>query len=277
MKNAISIHSLSYSYGNFSVLSAISLKVDQGIFFTVIGPNGSGKSTLMKILAGILKFKKGKISIAGKSLKKYSGRELARHVAYVPQTVSVEFPFTVEELVLLGRAPHQGMLGINSEKDHFIAEQAMNFTDTRNLAKKKIDRISGGERQRVFMARAVCQQPEIMLLDEPASALDLAHQVKLMDLLERLKNETGITIIMVSHDINLAAMYSDAMLLIKNGSVIKQGTAAEVIKPSILEDIFGCPFFVDTNPAGNSPRISPIPEKFKVKFPSSHSNFKLRP
>jgi len=264
MKNAIAIHSLSYSYGNFSVLSTISFNVEQGIFFTVIGPNGSGKSTLMKILAGILKFKKGKISIAGKNLKKYSGKELARHVAYVPQTVSAEFPFTVEELVLLGRSPHQGMLGINSEKDHLIAEQAMDFTDTRILARKKINRISGGERQRAFIARAVCQQPELMLLDEPASALDLAHQVKLMDLLERLKNETGITIIMVSHDINLAAMYSDAMLLINNGSVIKQGTAAEVIKPSVLEDIFGCPFYVDTNPAGNSPRISPIPEKFKL-------------
>ena len=274
MKNAIAIHSLSYSYGNFNVLSKISFKVEQGIFFTVIGPNGSGKSTLMKILAGILKFKKGKISIAGKSIKKYSGRELARHVAYVPQTVSAEFPFTVEELVLLGRSPHQGMLGINSEKDHLIADQAMEFTDTRSLSKKKIDRISGGERQRVFIARAVCQQPEIMLLDEPASALDLAHQVRLMDLLERLKNETGITIIMISHDINLAAMYSDAMILIKNGCVVKQGTAEEVIKPSILDDIFECSFLVDRNPAGNCPRISPIPEKFKLKFPFSHSNFK---
>ncbi len=274
MKNAIAIHSLSYSYGNASVLSTISFKVEQGLFFTVIGPNGSGKSTLMKILAGILKFKKGKISIAGKSIKKYSGRELARHVAYVPQTVSAEFPFTVKELVLLGRSPHQGMLGINSEKDHLIAEQAMDFTDTMALSKKKIDQISGGERQRVFIARAVCQQPEIMLLDEPASSLDLAHQVRLMDLLERLKNETGITIIMVSHDINLAAMYSDTIILIKNGSVIKQGTATEVITPSILDDIFGCSFTVDTNPAGNCPRISPIPEKFRLKVPSSYPDSK---
>lgn len=264
MKKAITVDSLSYSYGNSSVLSTISFKVEQGKFFTVIGPNGSGKSTLMKILAGILKFKKGKIAIAGKSIKEYSGKELARHIAYVPQAVSEEFPFTVEELVLLGRSPHQGMLGINSEKDLLIAEQAMDFTDTRVLSKKKIDRISGGERQRVFIARAICQQPEIMLLDEPASALDLAHQIRLMDLLERLKNKTGITIIMVSHDINLAAMYSDTIILIKNGKIINQGTAPEVIKPSILNDIFGCSFLVDTNPVLNCPRISPVPEKSNV-------------
>lgn len=183
-------------------------------------------------------------------------------MAYVPQIVSAEFPFTVEELVLLGRSPHQGMLGMNSRTDHIIADQAMDFTDIRALSKKKIDRISGGERQRVFMARAICQKPEIMLLDEPASALDLAHQVRLMDLLDRLKKETGITIVMVSHDINLAAMYSDAMVLIKNGKIVQKGTAIEVIKPKILDNIFGCSFIVDTNPIGDCPRISPIPEKF---------------
>ncbi len=265
MEKAISINSLSYSYGNDRVLSEVSYDVEKGSFFNVIGPNGSGKSTLMKVLAGVLRYKKGRVLVSGKNLTNYSGKELARHVAYVPQTASAEFPFTVEELVLLGRSPHQGMLGINSEKDHFIANQAMDFTDIKALSEKKIDRVSGGERQRVFIARAICQQPEIMLLDEPASSLDLAHQIKLMDLLERLKNETHITIIMVSHDINLAAMYSDAMVLIKNGSVVKQGSAAEVIKPSILNDIFQCSFLVDENPAGNCPRISPIPEKFKGK------------
>ncbi len=263
MEKAISIRSLSYSYGNDCVLSQISFNIEKSSFFTIMGPNGSGKSTLMKILAGILKYRQGEIVLSEKSIKNYSGKKLARHVAYVPQIASAEFPFTVKELVLLGRSPHQGMLGMNSEKDHFIADQAMDFTDIRALSEKKINRISGGERQRVFIARAICQQPEIMLLDEPASALDLAHQIKMMDLLERLKNETGITIVMVSHDINLAAMYSDAMVLIKNGKIVQTGTAKDVIKPSILNNVFGCFFIVDTNPAGNCPRISPVPEKFQ--------------
>ncbi len=263
IKKAVSIQSLSYAYGNERVLSEISLQVDKGSFFTIIGPNGSGKSTLMKILAGILKYKKGKISVSGKNLKKYSGRELARHVAYVPQTTHAEFPFTVEEFVLLGRSPHQGLLGINSEDDYLIANRAMKFTGINALSEKKINLISGGERQMVFIAKAICQQPEIMFLDEPASSLDLAHQIKLMDLLERLKNETSTTIIMVSHDINIAVMYSDSMALMKNGNIIKQGEPETIITPSILNDIFKCSFLVDTNPIGKCPRISPIPKKFQ--------------
>ncbi len=263
MQKAISINALSYSYGDDCVLSDISFDIEKSSFSAVIGPNGSGKSTLMKILAGILRYKKGKILLSGKSLKKYSGKKLARHAAYVPQIASTEFPFTVNELVLLGRSPHQGMLGMNSKKDHMIADQAMEFTDIMALSQKSINRISGGERQRVFIARAICQQPEILLLDEPASALDLAHQIRLMDLLERLKKETDITIVMVSHDINLAAMYSDAMVLIKNGKIVRTGTASDVIQPVVLNEIFGCPFIVDINPMGNCPRISPIPEKFR--------------
>ncbi len=262
-EKAISIQSLSYSYGNNYVLSNISFEVEKGCFFTIIGPNGSGKSTLMKILAGILRYKQGEILIKGKNLKKYSGKQLARHAAYVPQTISADFPFTVKEFILLGRSPHQGILGLNSETDHIIAERAMKFTDTTALSKREINNISGGERQRVFIAKAICQQSGILLLDEPASSLDLAHQIRLMDLLERLKNETSTTIIMVSHDINLAAMYSDSMAFIKDGSIVEKGSAKRIITPSILNKIFQCSFLVDTNPVSRCPRISPIPEKFK--------------
>jgi len=177
--------------------------------------------------------------------------------------ISADFPFTVKEFILLGRSPHQGILGLNSERDLIIAEKAMKFTDTTALSKREINNISGGERQRMFIAKVICQQSEILLLDEPASSLDLAHQIRLMDLLERLKNETSVTIIMVSHDINLAAMYSDAMVLIKDGRMVKKGTPQEIVRPSILSKIFQCPFLVDTNPVARCPRVSPIPEKFK--------------
>lgn len=260
---AVSIKGLSHAYGKIRVLDDLCFDVSRGSFFTIIGPNGSGKSTLMRLISGVLRYGKGEIRVAGKPLKLYKGRELARKVAYVPQTVSAEFPFTVEELVLLGRSPHQGVLGMNSREDYNAARQAMAFTNVDHLGERTLDQISGGERQRVFIARAISQDPQIMLLDEPASALDLAHQVMLMDLLDRLKQETGITIIMVSHDINLAAIYSDEMVLIAGGRVVKKGVAAHVLDARVLEEIFGCPFMIDTNPLGNVPRIFPVPEKFR--------------
>lgn len=259
---AVTVDSLDYSYDKLNVLSKVSFNVETESFFSIIGPNGSGKSTLMKILAGILKYKKGEIFISGKSLENYSKKELARHTAYVSQNVAAEFPFTVEEIVLLGRAPHQGLLGMHSEYDQKTVEHAMEITDIVHLAARRIDQVSGGERQRVLIARAICQEPEIMLLDEPASALDLAHQIQLMDLLEKLKHKTGITIIMISHDINLAAMYADSMILINNGMVVKSGTPCDVLESKILKKTFGCSFLIDSNPLGNFPRIFPVPARY---------------
>lgn len=264
MGPAISIRHLSHAYGKVNVLEDLSFEVERGVFFTIIGPNGSGKSTLMRLVSGVLSHGQGEIKIADRSLKTYSGRGLARKIAYVPQTVSQAFPFTVEELVLLGRSPHQGILGMNTRQDYDAAHQAMGFTNVDHLGQRTLDQISGGERQRVFIARAICQDPEIMLLDEPASALDLAHQVMLMDLMDQLKRETGITIVMVSHDINLAAMYSDHMVLLAGGRVVKEGNPHTVLDPLILEEIFGCPFLVDLNPLGNVPRIFPIPGRFRT-------------
>ena len=265
MAAVLSIRHLTHAYARVKVLDDLSFDVEEGAFFTIIGPNGSGKSTLMRLISGVLAPGHGEIKIVGRSLKRFSGRELAKKIAYVPQIVSQAFPFTVEELVLLGRSPHQGLLGINTGKDYDAARRAMGFTNVDHLARRTLDQISGGERQRVFIARAICQEPEIMLLDEPASALDLAHQVMLMDLLERLKCETGTTIVMVSHDINLAAMYSDRMVLLSGGRLVKEGAPATVLDESILEEIFGCPFLVDLNPLGNLPRIFPIPGRFRLQ------------
>jgi iron complex transport system ATP-binding protein len=263
MTPAINVTYLSWTYGSYTVLNHVGFQVEASSFFTIIGPNGSGKSTLMKLMAGVLKLDQGEIRISGKPLNRYPGRVLARTVAYVPQSVSVEFPFSVEEVVLLGRSPHQGLLGMTSDKDHDMARQTMKFTDSLHLARRRMDQISGGERQRVFIARAICQQPDIMLLDEPASALDFAHQIRLMDLLERLRTETGMTIVMVSHDINLAALYSDAMLLLSKGRVVGTGTPDQVLDCQTLESVFGCSFIVETNPFRPVPMIFPIPAKYK--------------
>ncbi|MCP4627491.1 MAG: ABC transporter ATP-binding protein, partial [bacterium] len=172
------------------------------------------------------------------------------------------FPFTVTEFVLMGRSPYQGMLGIPREKDIEIADRAISFTDVRHLKNRKLDQLSGGERQRVFIARAICQETQIILLDEPTASLDLAHQIRVMDLMEKLKKEKDVTVVMVSHDVNLAAMYGDTLLLLKDGKIIGQGTPDDVLTFEILEKAYGCTLLVDENPLGKFPRVIPVPGKF---------------
>ena len=262
MNPAITTSNLSHSFGKRNVLRQLSFSVDRGIFFVIIGPNGSGKTTLMKLLAGIFKLQKGQVEILGRSNRSYTPRALARAIAFVPQRLPLDLPFTVGETVLLGRAPYQGRLGLESKKDLEIAKQAMHFTEVDHLAGATIAQLSGGEQQRVFIARAICQEPEIMLLDEPTASLDLAHQVKVMDLMEKLKHEKAITVIMVSHDVNLAGMYSDQVLLLKDGEVVCRGIPSEVLSYRRLEETYGCKLVVDKSPMGGFPRITLVPGRY---------------
>jgi iron complex transport system ATP-binding protein len=258
---SIRIKNLSYSFGDSTVLSKICLHVKKGEFFTIIGPNGSGKTTLMKLSAGILK-SKNQIIIAGKPIEKYGARHLAKTIAFVPQQVPVQFPFSVREIVLSGRAPHQGLLGLENRKDTRKVEEAIHFTGLQNMEHRKIDQLSGGECQRVFIAAAICQGAGIILLDEPTSALDLAHQVRIMDLMVRLKKEHQKTIVMISHDINLASMYSDTICLMKKGHIAQTGSPEKVLDLKTLEEIYGCRLMVDNFLPGNAPGTIPLPEKY---------------
>ena len=264
MSSALVVHNVSYAYGMTPILKNISFSVQKGSFYIIIGPNGSGKTTLMRIMAGSGKFQKGRVEIMGRHGRQYSRPELARTIAFVPQNISDDFSFTVREVVLMGRSPHQGVLGLERKEDGKILKQAMAFTGVEHLAHRKIDQLSGGERQRVFIARAICQEPRIILLDEPTAALDLAHQVRIMDLMEKLKNEKGVTVIMVSHDINLAAMYGDCLLLLKEGRIVSQGRTDEVLTFGTLEKAYGCLLLVDKSPLGDFPRITPVPRKLKL-------------
>lgn len=261
---AITIKDLNFSYENSPVLSDISFSVGENSFFVIIGPNGSGKSTLLKVLAGILSSKTANIHILDKPIHRYTRKSMARTLALVTQNTTVDFPFSVLDVVLMGRAPHLGVLGLEQENDLEIANQALEFTGVEYLANRKMDQLSGGEQQRVFIARAICQQPKIILLDEPTASLDLAHQVRVMDLMEKLKKETGITVIMVSHDINLAAMYADTLLLLSRGRIACAGCPAEVITYQNLEQAYGCTLLVDQNPLGDYPRITLVPRKHLI-------------
>ena len=263
MNTAIDIQNISHDYGGDGfVLKNLSLCIQRGDFFIIIGPNGSGKTTLMKAIAGLLKPKQGNLKILGLPIESYSRKILAKTVAFVPQMTTLDFPFTVTEVVLMGRSPHLGILGLEHEKDLEIAHQAISFTGVEHLADRKIDQLSGGEKQRVFIARAICQEPQIILLDEPTASLDLAHQIRTMDLMEQLKKEKKITVVMVSHDVNLAAMYSEKLLLLKDGEIASLGFPKEVLTYQKLEEVYGCKLLVDKSDIGNFPRITLIPRKF---------------
>jgi iron complex transport system ATP-binding protein len=265
MNTAINVKNLSHSFGEHLVLKNISFQVPTKDFFIVIGPNGSGKTTLMKVLSGILKPQTGRLEILNHAIDRYQRKALARAIAFVPQMLSADFPFTVFEMVLMGRSPYLGILGLEEEEDMEIARQAIAFTGMENLAHRKLDQLSGGEQQRVFISRAICQEPDVILLDEPTASLDLAYQVRIMDLMERLKIEKGITVVMVSHDVNLAAMYADHLLLIHDGQVLCQGFPEEVLTYKTLEEAYGCTLLVDESPLGKFPRVTLVPKKYMIK------------
>lgn len=261
MNDAIKTTNLRYAYGSHLVLKNLSFSVPEGNFFIIIGPNGSGKTTLLKTISGIEKFQDGRVDILGKSIRTYSRKSLAKTIAFVPQLVLEDIPFTVTEAVLMGRSPHLGMLGLEDKQDLEIVRLAMKFTQIEHLSNRKIDQLSGGERQRVFIAKALCQEPQVMLLDEPTAALDLSHQVRVMDLMEKLKEEKGVTVIMVSHDVNLAAMYGDQLLLLKAGDIVSLGAPKDVITFETLEEAYGCVLLVDESPLKECPRVTLVPEK----------------
>jgi iron complex transport system ATP-binding protein len=258
---AVDIKNISYYYGDNPVLKNLSFSVREGDFFIIIGPNGSGKTTLMNAVSGILNCQEGRVEIFGRSIQSYNRKDLAKTIAFVPQIFPVDFPFSVTEMVLMGRSPHLGIFGLEKEEDIKLAKQAMNFTEVKHLAHRKLNQLSGGERQRVFIARAICQEPQVILLDEPTASLDLAHQVKIMDLMYRLKREKGMTIIMVSHDLNLAAMYGDRLLLLNRGQAVSLGLPQEVLTLQKLEATYRCRLLVDESPLGKFPRITLVPQK----------------
>lgn len=256
MNPAIRINRLTCAYPQTPVLRDLTFQVDTGELFIVIGPNGSGKTTLIKAMAGILPISGGEIFLKERSLYTYKQRHLARQLAYVAQAGIVDSPFTVKEMVLMGRAPYLGILGIEGEKDLEIARQAIAFTGLSHLSGRRLNSLSGGERQRATIARAISQQPELILLDEPTAALDLSHQIRIMDLMEKMKKDRRTTVVMVSHDINLAAMYADRLLLLVDGRMAACGPPSEVIDARILSRAYNCEILVDPSPVGPWPRVN---------------------
>lgn len=242
-----------------SVLKAVTCLIDSGKILGILGPNGSGKSTLLKLLARVLRPRSGTIELFGDSLSDLSQAEVARQVALVPQETMQIFPFTIAEMVLMGRFPHhRGWGGWHWEDsdDWRIAHQAMEDLDVTHLGSRLVTDVSGGERQRAVIARALTQEPQTLLLDEPTAFLDLHHQLDIARILRRLNRERGLTVILVSHDLNLASQYCDRLMLLHHGQIAEVGSPLEVLRPDLLESVYGCQVLVDGHPQSGLPRVS---------------------
>lgn len=266
MTAAIDVKTISFAYGQELILRDLSFSVLPGEFFIIIGPNGSGKTTLLKTMAGLHRAREGRIRILNRDIRSYPGKQLARQLAVVPQNVYLQTSFTVLETVLMGRYPYHGLLGMEDEQDLEAAENAMQATRVSHLQDRTMDQLSGGEQQRTLIARALCQEPEILLLDEPISSLDLAHQGRIMDLLERLQKEKGITVVMIAHDLNLAALYGHRVLLLNRGKLVCLGSPKEVLTFEQLEEVFGCTLLVDESSLDGLPRITMIPGRYLKRY-----------
>jgi len=252
----IEVNSISFRYHEDWVLQDVSFRVEKGEFLGVIGPNGSGKTTLLKILYRLLSPQKGEILFELVPMRKMDRNDIAKRIAVVAQETQLLFPFSVLETVLMGRSPYLGHLMFESEKDLEIAKKAMEWTKVFPFSERPMDELSGGERKRVFIARALAQEPEVILLDEPTANLDIHHQIDFLDLILTLNRERGLTIVMTSHDMNIASEFCDRLILLQDGRIYKMGTPDEVITKENIESVYGCEVWIDQNPVSGMPRIN---------------------
>jgi iron complex transport system ATP-binding protein len=252
----IEADAVSFRYREDWVLKEVSFQVEKGEFIGVIGPNGSGKTTLLKVLYRLLSPKSGEVRLDKIPLTRMKQGEIAKRIAVVAQETHLLFPFRVIEIVLMGRSPYLGHLMFEGKKDLEIATRAMEWTEILPLAERPMDELSGGERKRVFIARALAQDPEVILLDEPTASLDIHHQVEFLDLILGLHRDKGLSIVMATHDMNLASEFCDRLILLQKGKIFKMGVPPEVITRENIERVYGCDVWVDKHPVSGMPRIS---------------------
>jgi iron complex transport system ATP-binding protein len=266
---------IKFSYNKINILNGIDLNIEKGSFVGIIGPNASGKSTLLKNISKTLTADQGKVYLDKKVLNDYSSMELAKKMAVVPQNTEVNFNFNVYDIIMMGRHPYQKRWSGLEKEDKNIVKNIMELTDTLKLKNKLINELSGGERQRVIIARALAQDPDVLLLDEPTSNLDINYQGEIYGLLKHLNQKFNLTIITVSHDLNLTAQYCEELLLLKNGEIFAAGNAENVLTEKNIKKVYNAEVLIKTNPISGKPFVTLIPEKNDKYKNQNNKDFKI--
>ncbi|MFW5972151.1 MAG: ABC transporter ATP-binding protein [Bacillota bacterium] len=261
----LKIKNLDFSYGSQKILDNINLAVNNGDFIGIIGPNGSGKSTLLKNISKHLDSDSGFIYLNSKLLGDINLQELARTMSVVPQETGVNYSFSVYDLVMMGRNPYQNRWGRIIEEDKRKVREALLQTDTMKFSNKNINQLSGGEKQRVILARALAQEPELLLLDEPTASLDINYQQDVFDILASLNEELNLTIIVVSHDLNLSSQYCDKLILLNKGQIYTVGHPDQVLTARNISDVYGTDVMIERNSLTDRPYVIMVPTRNKQK------------
>lgn len=255
----LQIKGVSFSYFNGLVLRDLTLTIRPGEIAGVLGPNGSGKSTLLRLAGGLLRCQRGEVRLNGSNLKDMSRKSIARHLAIVPQQFHISFAFTVEEIVTLGRIPFLRPFAEEVDSDWRLVNEAMELVGISHLRARRFNELSGGERQKAVLAMALAQEPKLLLLDEPTAHLDITHQVEILELVRRLNLERGLTVLAAIHDLNLASLYFNRLILLKEGRLLADGAPAEVLTEPIINEVFSAAVKVEPHPATGVPHIVIMP------------------
>ncbi len=246
---------ISFSYGPRKALDDLALTIERGRFHAIMGPNGCGKTTLLDLLSGYLAPDAGEILFDGKSLSKYGKKELAKRIALAPQNYQVNFPYTVREVVGMGRYPHRSRFGPPAEEDVRAVEEAIETCGVKSLADRPVTELSGGEKQRVVFARTIAQQTPVLLLDEPCSGMDIKHALAMMKIASDRVRTNDATVVAVMHDINMAARFADNLVFMKDGQVVEPGVSRHGLTPSIIKRVFDVESIVVPEKIVQAPRV----------------------
>lgn len=255
MSRIIRTNNLQFNYGDKNILKDLSIDMEKGLFYSIIGPNGSGKTTLLKLLANTLPTTKKTIYIDNEDIHNITKKNIAKKLSVVPQITNIDYEFTVLDIVMMGRSPYISRFGKIDSNDTNIVMKAMEETGVIHLKDNKVTNLSGGELQRVVIARALAQETEIMLLDEPISHLDIGYQYEITELVYKLCRDKGITIINIVHDLNIAMRYSDKILMLKDGKIYRYGQPLDVITKNTIKDVYAIDVEIINHPILHNQKV----------------------
>lgn len=251
----IEVRNISKKIGERHIFHNLTFTLEAGAIYGILGPNGTGKSTLLALLSGAVRADVGDVIVGNKPIDAYRRRELAQVMAVLQQGELAELSYTVREVVAMGRYPFQNWLGVEQQPSNDIVEQTLAMTSLTELADRRMEQLSGGEKQRVALAKVIAQQPHFLLLDEPTTHLDIGYQMRLLDVVKQWQQTTALTVVVVLHDMNLAAQYCDELLFLHDGQLAARGRPADVLQPELIERIFGARAVVVNHPVTAIPQL----------------------